>query len=94
MAVQGEHGARIISFPLERRRALEVGRARDAVRAGDEPGAECRDQRHTSEPAECMAELIAMLAADGADVVAFALRVPTRFRSRLPADLRLAAGLG
>ena len=42
----------------------------------------------------CMAELVAMLAADGEDVVAFARAVPARFRRRLPAGLRLAAGLG
>ena len=44
-------------------------------------------------PEECMAELVAMLAEDGADVLAFARAVPARFRERLPADLRLAAGL-
>jgi hypothetical protein len=42
----------------------------------------------------CMAELVAMMTADGADVVAFARSLPARFRPRLPADLRLAAGFG
>ncbi len=83
MSKPGNHGAVIIPFPTRATRGTRPTRA---------PGAPGMVER-CPDPGAAMTELLGLMTADGADVVAFARAVPARFRGRLPADLRLAAGL-
>lgn len=98
MAHDVERVADVIAFPSWRRAAAstsgldgaDAGTVTETADRADNGEGACVQ---VPDPRQCMAELVAMLAAEGQDVVAFARAVPPRFRGRLPTELRLAAGL-